>query len=83
MKKMLTVAIAIAVATALGIGAAVATVRGGGPTVRTEGTENFEPNALRPDKSRGARERRREGKSVAANRRPRRRGHAHRNGESP
>jgi plastocyanin len=46
MKKVVTLAIAIAVATALGVGAAVATVRGGGLTVRAVGTENFEPNAL-------------------------------------
>ncbi len=46
MKKAVTLAIAIAVATALGVGAAVAAVRDGEPTVRTIGTENFEPNAL-------------------------------------
>lgn len=46
MKKIVTLAIAIAVATALGVGAAVATVGDGGLTVRTLGTENFEPNTL-------------------------------------
>ena len=46
MRKTLTVVVAITLALALGVGVAVAKSNGDGLTIRTKGTENFEPNAL-------------------------------------